>query len=171
MPVNNGEFFAPKILKLACIAHYNNRIVFIKAFKVLSMTKNFKLLIIVFTMTTTNVKAQNGSVTYPLVASFNSIGTGVPNDAPLVEYITCFKKSNKIKTIVASRIGPLGREGEYKLAFSLKEMNKALQACFIKGVEATAKKMNDRGSALITTNEKINFANLPARSAPVKTQY
>jgi len=135
------------------------------------MMNAFKFLIFVLVMPTSNANGQSKTITYPVVVAFNSIGTGVPSDAPLLEYISCFKKSNKIKSVTASRIGPLGREGEYKLAFPLTEMNKTLQDCFITGIKETAKKMNERGAINVEINEEINFANLPARAAPVKTQF
>lgn len=108
----------------------------------------------------TTLKAQQDSTSYPVVIQFNSIGTGVPGDSALRSCITCFKKKNKIEKLTASRIGPLGREGEYWLAFSLTELTKKQAALFRKQIKAVAEKKPDRGIMVYLENEKIATHNL-----------
>lgn len=115
------------------------------------------LLAALFGLLTINLQAQTNIKTYKVSVAFNSIGMGVPDEKPLADYIQKFKKTNKIKTISADRIGPLGREGEYKLGFSLKELKKAQQAAFIKGLKVVVSKMKDRGIAEVAENDKVDF--------------
>ncbi len=98
------------------------------------------------------VFAQKTGSTYPLAVLFNSECCGVPNSKPLLNYIKTFRKKNKLKTISAYRIGPMGREGEYHLAFSLKELNKRQKPVFINGIKAVVATMKDRGYAQAEEN-------------------
>jgi len=98
--------------------------------------------------------------TYPVIVSFNSMCCGVPSDTPLVKMINTFKKQNRIKQVTADKIGPMGREGEYYLAFRLKEFSKAQKIKFIQQLKKTAATMKDQGSAEVKENEKIDQAGL-----------
>ncbi|MFT3911561.1 MAG: hypothetical protein QM737_19205 [Ferruginibacter sp.] len=118
---------------------------------------NLRILITCFTcISFTSLKAQQDSTTYPVVIQFNSIGTGVPRDSALRSYITCFKKKYKVKNLTASRIGPMGKEGEYWLAFSLAELTKKQASLFRKQIKAVAEKKQDRGIMVYLENEKID---------------
>lgn len=131
------------------------------------MKKIFLLAIcsfLVFTAISQDVKE------YKVSIAFNSIGTGVPNDAPLIAYIKNFKKKYKVKSILGERIGPLGREGEYKIGFMLKELTKTKQTIFINGLKKTASTMNDRGSADVTVNDSIDLNSL-GRSTVEKVKF
>ncbi len=94
-----------------------------------------------------NVIAENDSTRYPLVVEFHSVCCGVPDNAPLLKYIAGFKKKYKIKKIAYDRIGPLGREGEYDMAFLLKELNKKQATVFMKQVKLIAATLKDKGNA------------------------
>ena len=83
---------------------------------------------------------------YPFVVKFNSFGTGVSSDKPLMTYIASFKKKYKIKKITYMRIGPMGREGEYYMAFPFNEMTKAQANVFMREVKKLVAKIKDRGS-------------------------
>jgi hypothetical protein len=108
--------------------------------------------------------AQKGE-TYSVVVSFNSMCCGVPSDTPLVKMIKAFKKQYKIKQVTAYKIGPMGREGEYYLAFRLKEFSKAQKVTFIQQLKKTVPAMKDRGSAEIKENETISKADLSSSAA------
>lgn len=95
------------------------------------------------------------SNTYPVVVSFNSFCCGVPSDTPLVSMIKAFRKQYKIRQVSADKIGPMGREGEYYLAFRLKEFNKTQRTKFIQQLKKTAATMKDNGKAEIRENEEI----------------
>jgi len=120
-----------------------------------------KLILSVFTMlilaTTANAQQPD---TYPVIVSFNSMCCGVPSDAPLMSMIQRFKKQYKIKQVTADKIGPMGREGEYYLAFRLKEFSKAQKVKFIEQLKKTAAMMKDKGSAEVRENETVDKAGL-----------
>jgi hypothetical protein len=98
--------------------------------------------------------------TYPVIVSFNSMCCGVPSDSLLMNMIQRFKKQYKIKQVTADKIGPMGREGEYYLAFRLKEFSKAQKIKFIQQLKKTAALMKDKGSAEIRENESVDKAGL-----------
>ena len=107
--------------------------------------------------------AQN-STTYPVLVSFNSMCCGVPSNTPVLKLIKSFKKQYKIKQVAVDSIGPMGREGEYYLAFRLKEFSKAQKIKFIQQLKKTAASMKEQGSAEIKENETINKADLSSRT-------
>ena len=112
--------------------------------------------------------AKPTAYSYRYVVKFNSECCGVPNAAPLFKCIASFKKKNKIKTLSYYLISPMGREGEYFMAFPLKELNKKQTALFIKQVDATVLKMKDKGSCTTEENLLIDKENLSSRTTTIK---
>lgn len=104
---------------------------------------------------------------YPVVVSFNSMCCGVPDSRPIMKLINSFKKQSRIKFIAVDSIGPMGKEGEYYLAFRLKELSKAQKIKFIQQLKKTAPTMVDKGSAEIKENVAVNKADLSPRAAIV----
>lgn len=100
------------------------------------------------------------STTYPVVVSFGSMCCGVPSNEPVIKLIKSFKKQYKIKQIAVYNIGPMGREGEYYLAFRLKEFSKAQKIKFVQQLKKTAATMKEQGYAEIRENETVNKADL-----------
>ncbi len=84
--------------------------------------------------------------TYPLVISFQSQCCGVPSDSAVRKFIVSFKKKYKIKKITAYHIGPMGREGEYDLAFTLNELSKKKAGYFISKIKNIKPLRSDRGT-------------------------
>ena len=107
-------------------------------------------------------------IAYRFVVKFNSECCGVPNAAPMLKCISAFKKKNKIKSLVYYLISPMGREGEYFMAFPLKELNKSQTALFIKQIDATVLKMKDKGSCTTEHNMIIDKESLSARTTIIK---
>lgn len=97
---------------------------------------------------------------YPVLVSFNSICCGVPDSGPIMKLVNTFKKQNRIKHIVADNIGPMGKEGEYYLAFRLKELNKTQRIKFIQQLKKIAPTMLDKGTADIKENISVDKAGL-----------
>jgi hypothetical protein len=127
-----------------------------------------KILLSIFTVflfTTASIAQKVSS--YPVVISFNSMCCGVPNSGPVIKLISSFKKQNRIKFIAVDNIGPMGREGEYYLAFRLKEFSKAQKIKFVQQLKKIAPTMVDKGSADIKENVVINKADLSSRAAVV----
>jgi len=109
--------------------------------------------------------AQDSSKTrYPVVVSFQSICCGVPSDKPVIDFINVFKKKNKIQRITASHIGPMGKEGEYYLAFSLRELSKKQAKLFIAKIKTINKLPDESGILTIRDSMEINAAEIPRRA-------
>ena len=122
-------------------------------------------LLAVFALIMMNAFAQTeNSKVYKVSVYFGSFAEGVPSEKPLIAFLEKFKKENKLTCICADRIGPLGREGEYKLAFTLTEMSKKKAEIFIKQITEVAASMNERGQATITLDDKINLSELSERT-------
>ena len=103
--------------------------------------------------------------TYPVIVSFNSMCCGVPSNAPVMKLVQRFKKQYKIKQVAVDSIGPMGKEGEYFLAFYLKEFSKAQKIKFIQQLKKTAATMKEQGMAEIKENETVNKADLSSRTS------
>jgi hypothetical protein len=116
--------------------------------------------------TTIPVIAQDTTkvTTYPLVISFQSICCGVPSDSTLKSFILSFKKKNKIKKIVAKHIGPMGREGEYKLAFPLKELTKKQATNFISKIKKIKPLPTENGKLSFEENSKMDPNSISRRA-------
>ena len=121
----------------------------------------FPLLAMLMLAATANAQQTD---TYPVIVSFNSMCCGVPSNEPVMKLIQRFKKQYKIKKVSVDSIGPMGREGEYYLAFRLKEFSKAQKIKFIQQLKNTATGMKERGFADIKENETVNKADLSGRS-------
>ena len=115
-------------------------------------------------MLATNANAQQTD-TYPVIVSFNSMCCGVPSNAPVIKLVKAFKKQYKIKQVAVDSIGPMGKEGEYYLAFRLKEFSKAQKVKFIQQLKKTAATMKDNGLAEIKENETVDKSSLSSRAA------
>ena len=113
-------------------------------------------------------KAETHPASYRYVIQFNSQCCGVPDAAPLIKAIQNFKKKNKIKKITYYLISPMGREGEYYMAFPLSEMNKIQTILFIKQMDAVTLLMKDKGSASTEQNLAINKESISSRTTITK---
>ena len=107
---------------------------------------------------------------YPVVVSFNSMCCGVPDNAPVLKLIKNFKKQYRIKRIAVDSIGPMGKEGEYYMAFRLKELSRAQKTRFIQQLKKLAPTMTDKGSAEIRENLVVNKADLSSMTT-ITTNY
>ena len=108
--------------------------------------------------------AQKGN-SYTVVVAFNSMCCGVPDSGPVMKLISSFKKQNHIKRMAVDSIGPMGREGEYYLAFRLKELSRTQKIKFVQNLKKIAPNMLDRGSAEIKENLTVNKADLSSRTS------
>lgn len=93
--------------------------------------------------------------TYPIVVHFNSICCGTPDAKPLADSIHLFLRQNKLKTVKAYRVGPMGKEGEYDLVFDLKDLKKSKRSSFMAMLERVAATLKDRGAAYAERNLRI----------------
>jgi hypothetical protein len=120
------------------------------------------LVIIIQIIVINSSKAQTfDSTLYPLTIKFASICCGVPSDVPLKKEIKLFKTKNKIKSIKAIKISPMGKEGEYWICFKLKELSKKQKINFSDKLCKVTKKMTDRGNAYCENNIQVVKSELP----------
>ena len=130
----------------------------------------FILFISIFTLTSFAQQKKNKEkgFYYPVVVQFHSVCCGVPADKPLIQYITSFKKNNKIQKINAIKISPMGKEGEYYLAFPLKEMNRRQKFLFKNNLKTITDNMKDKGNASVEENMIIFKSALPTNVKFIK---
>jgi hypothetical protein len=93
---------------------------------------------------------------YRVVVKFGSMCCGVPSNKPLLDYVAAFKKKNKIKKLVCDSIGPMGKEGEYDMAFTLKELKKTQVDTFVKEITALAATMKEQGYTNVEENTEVD---------------
>jgi hypothetical protein len=105
---------------------------------------------------------------YRVVVKFGSMCCGVPSNKPLLDYIAVFKKKNNIKKILCDNIGPMGREGEYDMAFTLKELKKTQLETFVKEITIFAATMREQGYTNVEENIEIDKASLGRASIQKK---
>lgn len=84
--------------------------------------------------TSLTARETNVPSAFELVVSFGSMGTGTSSDDFLKDYVKKFCKKNKV-TIPAFKVGGCGREGEYKVLFSLKKLKKFPAIQFTNGLK------------------------------------
>jgi hypothetical protein len=113
-----------------------------------------KLISVYLLLLSLNTFAQK--TTYRVVVKFGSMCCGVPSNKPLLDYIIAFKKKNKIKKIACDSIGPMGKEGEYDMAFKLKELKKKQVAIFVKEITEIATTMKEQGYTNVEENIEID---------------
>ncbi len=109
--------------------------------------------------------------TFQVGVAFNSMCCGVPSETPMKLFIDSFKLKYDIPEILATRIGPLGREGEYRLGFGLSEMNALQKKEFISGLSNIQKLKDDPGSIRIVPEMRIVIQELPPRARFKEIRY
>ena len=117
---------------------------------------------------TLSLYAQSEKTVYRYVVKFNSECCGVPDAAPLLKSIVLFKKKNTVKSFTYYRIAPMGKEGEYYMAFQLKELTEKKLVSFMKQINATAFKMKSKGNVSTEENMIIDKQSLSGRTIVVK---
>jgi len=110
----------------------------------------------------TKAQTKDSIIQYPIVIEFHSVCCGVPSQTTLVSFIKSFKRTNKIKKIKVYKISPLGKEGEYNLAFKLSEFNRAQKKLFIKKLNQIVPTLTDKGIAVLNENVEVNLSSYPS---------
>lgn len=125
--------------------------------------KKFTFLILALIFSA-NIFAQTDSTRYKAVVQFGSRGDGVASNDAILSYVKTFKKTYKVKAIKYDRIGPMGREGEYWMAFSLRELTAKQRAVFIKKLKSVTAAMKGRGYAGVEENVAVASAEFAAKT-------
>ena len=107
-------------------------------------------------------KAQ--TMKFPATLMFTSECCGVPSDSSVLKMIRHFKKQYKIKTISWYHIGPLGKEGEYNMAFPLTELKAAQKRIFIKKLRKLTLFVGGPGHLTLSTDYILDKSSLSGRS-------
>jgi len=98
---------------------------------------------------------------YRVAVAFRSICCGVPNSEPLLNYIKDFKATEKVKKMIRyDHIGPLGKEGEYSMGFSLEELCRRDRKKFIAGLKVIVPTLKDKGTASVEENYMLDASSL-----------
>ena len=106
---------------------------------------------------------------FPLVVEFASFCCGTPDSKPVTDYVKCFRKKNKTGEITAYRIGPVGREGEYYLAFPLTELTQKQVEKFTSGIECIKILPGDKGGINYHKDFTIDTKRFAGRLQPTET--
>jgi hypothetical protein len=135
------------------------------------MKKIHLLIFLVFPFLMAKSQTKDSIIQYAVIVKFNSECCGVPNGTPLRKAVLKFKKKQHLKSIESFKIGPLGREGEYMAAFTLKEMNNKQKTDFIKMIKATIPGMKDKGYAEFEDNYSTPISSLPSNISIEKVNF
>ena len=112
--------------------------------------------------------AETHPVKYRYVIQFNSECCGVPDETALMNAVRVFKKKNKVKKMTYFLISPMGKEGEYHMAFPLTELSKKQTVLFIKQMDSLAETLKDKGSATTEQNMVVDKSTLSSRTTIIK---
>jgi hypothetical protein len=102
----------------------------------------------------------------PLVVQFNSFCCGVPDEQPLQEAIHQVLVNEKKSGILAWKLSPMGKEGEYWICFQTDRTFRSLKHKLIDAIEEVAKQPQERGG--ITLDSNLNFQQ---RSIPQQAKW
>lgn len=120
----------------------------------------FFVLILCATLNAQTTKT-TAPVKYDVVVSFGSICCGTPSDDFLKDFIKEFNCKNKV-TINAWQLGGCGREGEFKILFSLVKFKEAKKIKLIAALKKLIPEQNDKNKAANASSGSISLDyNLP----------
>ncbi|MBK8712192.1 MAG: hypothetical protein IPL97_10030 [Niastella sp.] len=111
-----------------------------------------------------NIMMNAQTMKFPATVMFTSECCGVPTDSSILKMIQHFKKQYHIKTISWYHIGPLGREGEYNMAFPLTELKAAQKRIFIKKMQKLTLAPSGPGHLTLSTDYILEKSTLSGRS-------
>lgn len=83
------------------------------------------------------------SVNYDVVVSFGSMCCGTASDDFLKNFVKEFNAKNKV-VINAMQLGGCGREGEYKILFSLEKLKEAKKVKFLAALKKLIPEQNKK---------------------------
>lgn len=128
--------------------------------------KHLILSLLIFASASISAQSE-GDRKFPLVVGFVSYCCGVPDNTPVINFAKSFRKKHKTKAISAYKIGPVGKEGEYYLAFPLKELNKSQAKIFIEEMEKVTVTPEDNGGIIYQKDFTIDNSHF-SKSIAVK---
>lgn len=103
---------------------------------------------------------------YDVVVSFGSMCCGPVSDEFLKDFIQQFNKKNKV-AVQAWQITGCGREGEFKILFSLTKLNTAVKKKFLSCVKKIVPEQNDKNKKFKASSGPISIDyNFPKAGLP-----
>ncbi|HAN65314.1 MAG TPA: hypothetical protein DCQ34_03080 [Chitinophagaceae bacterium] len=130
--------------------------------------KHFILVFWAFIGPTLSIMAQTknipDSAQYSALLMFQSVCCGVPDQEPLDKSIRAFIKKEKLASVRAWKIGPMGREGEYYLVFDLRKWPDSRRNAFINILRNVSDQLKDPGHVSFEENYMIQKVDLPGRA-------
>ncbi|MEO7489596.1 MAG: hypothetical protein ABIU77_20940 [Ferruginibacter sp.] len=103
---------------------------------------------------------------YDVVVSFGSMCCGPVSDDFLKNFIQQFNRKNKV-TIQAWQITGCGREGEFKILFSLTKLNRTAKNKFLNCLKKLVPEQNDKNKKLKASSGTISIDyNFPKTELP-----
>ncbi len=87
------------------------------------------------------------SVNYGVVVSFGSMCCGTASDDFLKNFVKEFNFKNKV-TINAMQVGGCGREGEYKILFSIEKLKEVKKIKFVAALKKLIPAQNDKNKTV-----------------------
>lgn len=111
-------------------------------------------------ITTTLLNAQPATVAEPanygVAVSFGSKCCGTASDRFLKDFIKDFNLKNKV-TINGFKMDGCGREGEYKILFSIDKLKEAKKVKLIAALKKLIYKQNDKNKTVKASSGNINL--------------
>lgn len=95
-------------------------------------------------------------VNYGVAVSFGSVCCGTASDDFLKNFVKEFNSKNKV-IINAMQVGGCGREGEYKILFSLEKLKKAKKIKFVVALKKLIPAQNDKNKIVKPNSGPISL--------------
>ena len=96
------------------------------------------------------------SVNYDVVVSFGSMCCGTASDDFLKNFVKEFNSKNKV-AISAMQVGGCGREGEYKILFSLEKLKEAKKIKFVSALKKLIPEQNEKNKTVKASSGPISL--------------
>lgn len=106
----------------------------------------FFFVLLAYTTLNAQATTSNDSVNYAVVVSFGSMCCGTASDDFLKDFIKEFNRKNKVIINVWQMSG-CGREGEYKILFSLDKLKVTKKTKLIAALKKLIPKQNEKNKA------------------------
>jgi len=101
---------------------------------------------------------------FPLVMQFNSYCCGVPDEQPIRDAIHELLIREKKSKLIAWKLAPMGKEGEYWICFEGDRRFFSMQSEFIESVTVFTKQSHDKGGISLDSNRIIDPVSLPKQA-------
>jgi hypothetical protein len=101
---------------------------------------------------------------FPLVMQFNSYCCGVPDEQPIRDAIHELLIREKKSKLIAWKLAPMGKEGEYWICFQSDRTYRSLQHKLIDAIEAVTMQRQERGGITLDSNIILQRTSIPQQA-------